>query len=423
MNLDPLTHGLWNTSAAPLQPLPTLTESTTTDVIVVGAGFTGLSTALHLAEHGIKAIVLEAFDVGFGGSGRNVGLVNAGLWLKPSDLRQTLGAPHGDRLLENLGNAPSLVFDLIARYGIECEASRHGTLHCAVGGRGLREIETRHQEWRALHADVELLDAEATRAKVGSSAFTASLLDRRAGTIQPLAYVRGLARAALSLGSRIFTGTAVIGARDSGAAWTLETPQGAISAPWVIVATNVYSTGAWNKVAQEMVRLPYFNFATEPLPAVLLEKILPEGHGLWDSRKMLSSLRRDQAGRLIFGSIGALHAGARVHRDWAIRSLRKLFPDLHDIRFEHEWFGSIGMTRDALPRFHRLARNTYSISGYNGRGIAPGTAFGRELAQLAMGRLAEGQLSLPLTPLVRAPWRRSRERLYEWGAAALHRMR
>lgn len=422
MNLNPLTHGLWETSAAPLEHLPALTESISADVIVVGAGFTGLSTALHLAEHGARAVVLEAAEVGFGGSGRNVGLVNAGLWLKPSDLRRTLGAPHGDRLLENLGNAPSLVFDLIDRYGIECEALRHGTLHCAVGGRGMRDIETRHREWRALHADVELLDAQATARKVGSTAFTASLLDRRAGTIQPLSYTRGLARAALSLGSRIFTATPVTEAKDSGTALTLKTPQGAVSAPWVIVATNVYSTGLWSEVAREMVRLPYFNFATAPLPPDQLANILPERHGIWDSRKMLSSLRRDQAGRLIFGSIGALRAGARTHRDWAARSLRKLFPDLDDVRFEHEWFGSIGMTRDAVPRFHRLARNTYSISGYNGRGIAPGTAFGRELAQLVAGSLREEQLSLPLTPLERARWRRGRERLYEWGAAALHRV-
>ena len=411
-----------NPAAAPLESLPGLTESTTADVIVVGAGFTGLSAALHLQEQGAKTIVLEAAEVGFGGSGRNVGLVNAGLWLKPSDLRRTLGAPYGDRLLENLGNAPSLVFDLIDRYGIECEALRHGTLHCAVGGGGFRDIETRYREWRALRADVELLDAQATAGKVGSTAFTASLLDRRAGTIQPLSYVRGLARAALSLGSRIFTATPVTDAKDSGAAWTLKTPQGTVSAPVVIVATNVYSIGLWNAVALEMVRLPYFNFATAPLRADQLAKILPERQGIWDSRKMLSSLRRDQGGRLIFGSIGALRAGARTHRDWAARSLRKLFPDLEDIRFEHEWFGSIGMTRDAVPRFHRLARNTYSISGYNGRGIAPGTAFGRELAQLVTGRLREAELSLPLTTLQRVPWRRGRERFYERCAAALHRM-
>lgn len=422
LNPDPLTHGLWATSAAPLQPLPTLTESITADVIVIGAGFTGLSAALHLAEQGVRTVVLEATDVGFGGSGRNVGLVNAGLWLKPSDLRRTLGAPHGDRLLENLAAAPSLVFDLIARHGIECEALRHGTLHCAVGSRGQAEIKTRYQEWRALQAEVELLDAEATHSKVGGGEFTASLLDRRAGTIQPLAYVRGLARAALTLGSRIFTATPAIEVQDGGTAWTLKTPQGEASAPWVLVATNAYSSGPWRPVAEELVKLPYFNFATEPLDPEQLARILPESQGIWDSRRMLTSLRRDRAGRLIFGSIGALRAGARVHRDWAQRSLKKLFPELAQIRFEHEWFGSIGMTRDAVPRFHRLARNTYSISGYNGRGIGPGTTFGRELAQLALGRLAESQLSLPITGLARAPWRRGREQLYAWGAAALHRL-
>jgi glycine/D-amino acid oxidase-like deaminating enzyme len=391
------------------------------DVIVVGAGFTGLSAALHLAEYGAKAVVLEAAEVGFGGSGRNVGLVNAGLWIKPSDLRRTLGDPHGDRLLETLGRAPALVFDLIERYGIECEAVRHGTLHCAVGQRGLRDIEQREREWRALDADVELLDAAATEAKVGSCAFLGSLLDRRAGTIQPLSYVRGLARAALARGSRIFTASPVTRVADAGATWTLSTPQGGVRAAQVIVATNAYSNGAWSAVAEEMVRLPYFNFATAPLPEEALRRILPERQGMWDSRTILSSARLDQAGRLIFGSVGALGATTvRFHRDWAQRTLRRLFADLAAIRFEYEWFGSIGMTSDAVPRFHRLARHTYCISGYNGRGIAPGTNFGRELAQLATGRIREDQLSLPLTPLRPAAFRRGRELFYEWSSGAVH---
>jgi glycine/D-amino acid oxidase-like deaminating enzyme len=401
--------------------LPVLTEMLSVDVIVVGAGFTGLSAALHLAEYGAKAVVLEAAEVGFGGSGRNVGLVNAGLWIKPSDLRRTLGAAYGDRLLEALGNAPALVFDLIERYDIECEAVRHGTLHCAVGRRGLRDIEQREQEWRALHADVELLDAAATEAKVGSGAFTGSLLDRRAGTIQPLAYVRGLARAALARGSRIFTASPVTRVADSGTEWILSTPHGAARAPWVIVATNAYSNGAWSALAQEMVRLPYFNFATAPLPGEALRRILPERQGIWDSRAILSSLRLDQAGRLVFGSVGALAApAARFHRDWATRTLRMLFPYLRATRFEHEWFGSIGMTSDAVPRFHRLARRSYCIGGYNGRGIAPGTSFGRELAELVTGRISEEALSLPLTPLRPAPFRRGRELFYEWSSGAVH---
>jgi glycine/D-amino acid oxidase-like deaminating enzyme len=398
-----------------------LTETVSADVIVVGAGFTGLSAALHLAEYGATAVVLEAAEVGFGGSGRNVGLVNAGLWIKPSDLRRTLGATPGDRLLEALGNAPALVFDLIGRYGIDCEAMRHGTLHCAVGQRGLRDIEQREREWRTLHADVEFLDAAATEAKVGSCAFTGSLLDRRAGTIQPLAYVRGLARAALARGSRIFTGSPVTRVADSGAMWTLSTPHGAARAPWVIVATNAYSNGAWRALAQEMVRLPYFNFATAPLPEEARRRILPERQGMWDSRAILSSARLDHAGRLIFGSVGALRAtSARFHRDWATRTLRKWFPYLSAIRFEHEWFGSIGMTSDSVPRFHRLGRHTYTIGGYNGRGIAPGTNFGRELAQLATGGIREEGLSLPITPLQPAPFRRGRELFYEWSSGAVH---
>src|ERR1700690_3448705 len=140
MNEDPRSHGLWEASAAPPPQTLPLAADLSAEVIVVGAGFTGLSAALHLAEAGKGAAVLEAAHVGFGGSGRNVGLVNAGLWAQPSALVAALGERLGARLLDELGAAPSLVYELIAKYRIDCEPVRNGTLHCAVGGRGLADI-------------------------------------------------------------------------------------------------------------------------------------------------------------------------------------------------------------------------------------------------------------------------------------------
>jgi glycine/D-amino acid oxidase-like deaminating enzyme len=149
--------------------------------------------------------------------------------------------------------------------------------------------------------------------------------------------------------------------------------------------------------------------------------ILPERQGLWDTRRILSSLRLDAAGRLIFGSVGALRgAGTHVHRNWGRRALAKLFPALKDVELEHEWYGRIGMTVDALPRFHQLARNTVSMSGYNGRGIAPGTSFGRDLALVVAGRITPADLALPAAAPRQVPLRTVRESFYEYGSQIAH---
>lgn len=421
MQNDPRTHGLWEASAPPPPSTTRLEGDISADIVIIGAGYTGLSAALHLAQDGRRAVVLEEAEIGFGGSGRNVGLVNAGMWVKPSDLYAALGEAMGRRLIDQLSEAPGLVFGLVEKYAMNCQAVHNGTLHCAVGASGLKDIAERARQWEALGAPVELLDANSAQQKIGSRSYRGALLDRRAGTIQPLAYARGLARAALSHGATIHTSSAVTSAEETSGGWRIKTQHGSVTAPQVIVATNAYSQHRWQAVQTELVRLPYFNLATRPLNDSQLASILPERQGLWDTCTVLSSLRMDVAGRMVFGSVGALRGtGLNIHRNWARRALFKLFPQLRDIEFEHEWYGWIGTTNNAAPRFHRLARNIVSISGYNGRGIAPGTWFGRELARLVAGHITEAELALPMTDLASPPFRTARESFYEIGSQVAH---
>jgi glycine/D-amino acid oxidase-like deaminating enzyme len=420
---DPRSHGLWDRTAPPAPETPALAGDLRADVAVVGAGYTGLSAALRLAEAGCRVVVLEGAAVGFGGSGRNVGLVNAGLWLPPEDVAARLGREYGARLLALLGDAPRLVFDLVERHGIECEAERAGTLHCAAGAEGLRGIEARAAQWVARGAPVRLLGAAETAARVGSGAYAGSLFDARAGTVQPLAYARGLARAALAAGARVFAPSPVVGCerRAGGGAWRVAAPGGSVTADWVVVATNAYTSAPWPEVRGELVRLPYFNFATAPLGPDARATVLPGREGAWDTRRVLSSFRTDRAGRLVVGSVGALRGpGAGVHGAWARRTLRRLFPQAGDAPFEAGWYGHIGTTADDLPRFHRLAPNVVGFSGYNGRGIGPGTAFGRVLADHVLGALREADLPLPATDPRPVPFHRAREAAYEAGARLAH---
>ena len=415
------SHGLWELTAPPAPETAELPGPIKVDTAIVGGGYTGLSAALHLAEAGANVALLEAVEIGFGGAGRNVGLVNAGMWVMPDVLADMLGGDYGERLLELLGDAPKLVFDLIERHRIECEVEHAGTLHCAVGLKGLKELEQRAAQWCRRGAPVELLNARDTEAKVGSSAYAGSLWDRRAGTIQPLAYARGLARAALNAGAKIFTRSAVTSAEQIGGQWKLQTARGSVIADRVIVATDAYATGPWSEVKTEQIHLPYFNFATQPLSGNIRASILPERQGAWDTNEVLSSFRFDRAGRLVFGSCGALRGtGAAVHRSWAKRALKKLFPQIGDVRFEAEWYGLIGMTDDHLPRFHRLAENVIGFSGYNGRGIAPGTTFGRLLALHALGQLDEKDLPLPASSPTKPNFRSAKAAIYEVGAQLVH---
>ncbi len=375
---NPRSHGLWELTAAPAPATQPLEARIKANVTVVGGGFTGLSTALHLAEAGAQVAVVEAAEIGFGASGRNVGLVNAGMWVMPEDLKSSLDGDYGERLLNLLGNGPASVWELIEKHRIDCEPVRNGTLHCGVGRQGLAEIEERARQWSARGAPVRLLDANETAARTGTSAYAGSLLDMRAGTIQPLSYVRGLARAALSAGAAIFTGSAVTGVEGSASKWLVRTPRGMIESEWVVVATDAYTNGPWPEIRREQVLLPYFNFATRPLGDNLRKSILPGREGCWDTREVLSSFRFDRGGRLIFGSVGALrNTGYSIHRAWSLRALHKLFPHIGEVEFEAEWYGMIGMTDNHLPKLHVFAPNVIGVSGYNGRGISPGTVFGR----------------------------------------------
>jgi len=421
MQNDPRSHGLWERTAPPGPATQPLAADVKADLAVIGGGYTGLSTALHAARDGMDVVVLEGVEIGFGGSGRNVGLVNAGMWVMPDVVPATLGPGHGERLLALLGDAPQAVFEIVAEYDIDCELETNGTLHCALGAAGLDEIGKRAAQWRMRGANIRLLDAEATASMVGSRAYAGALLDLRAGTIQPLAYARGLAHAALRHGARIHTASPVTRTEQAGAGWRVVTAGGSVTAEWVVVATDAYGQGPWPEIRAEQVHLPYFNFATVPLGAALRRTILPERQGAWDTREILSSFRFDRAGRLVFGSVGALRGtGAPIHRAWARRALARIFPQIGDVAFEAEWYGQIGMTDNNLPRFHKLAPNVIAFSGYNGRGIAPGTVFGRLLAAHVAGRVDEAELPLPVTQPVDARLRRLKEAYYEFGAQVAH---
>lgn len=395
---------LWNASAEEPEQTDAFVADSHVDVLIVGGGFTGLSTALHCAEKDLSATVIEAEQVGFGGSGRNCGLVNAALWLPPQKVREQLGNVYGPRFISEFGKGPEYVFSLIEKHQIRCEATRTGTLHAAHAPSGFKELQGRLAEWQRLGEPVELLDRDEASRLIGTDVFHGALLDNRAGTINPMGYCRGLARAARGAGAQVTVGNRVTALRKEHSRWVAETTLGSMSANAVVLGTNAYTDALWPELRRNFTIINYFQLASSPLGEEAAH-ILPGKQGVWDTGRIMFNVRRDAFNRLLIGSMGTIvgSTNSGLSKRWAQKQAKRLFPTLGELTFEEAWDGQIAMTPDHLPRIHVLDNNVFTAIGYNGRGITTGTVFGKAMADILTGtNLADLPLPVSETSVVKS---------------------
>lgn len=418
--MDQTTSNLWQASCREDFSSAPVDGTARADLVVVGGGYTGLSAALTAAEAGLSVVLLEGERIGHGGSGRNVGLCNAGLWLPPEEINARLGEQVGGRLSAMLGHAPDLVYGLIDKHGIACEPVRKGTLHCAHSKAGMRDLEERYRQLTAIGAPVELLRADEARARVGSHKVHGALFDPRAGTIQPLAYAKGLARAAVAAGVQVFEETPALSIGYESDLWEVATPDGKVLAKSLVQATNAYGhSDSWVR-RPRMVAVNYFQAATVPLSDVQRAEILPGLEGCWDTAQVMSSWRLDQAGRLVIGGMGQLdHVASRVHANWVRRKMERMFPALKGVGFDFLWHGRIGLSKEYLPGIQRIGPSGLNCYGFSGRGIGPGTVFGQAMAQAIVAD-SRDPLPVDLVEEQSFPWRRAKTVFYEAGATLTH---
>jgi len=405
---------LWSATAAPLTPFPALREAVQAQVAVIGAGYTGLSAALYLGEAGRDVVVLDAMDVGDGASGRNGGQVIPGLKYDPDTLEDMYGGDQGAKLVATVAAGPDLVFELIRKHDIGCEAVRSGWLQLATSESALAPIGMRARQWRARGAAVEMLGRADVARLTGSQRYYGGLIDRRGGTVQPLAYARGLARAAQRAGVRVFTHSAATHLERSAGEWRLRTRDGSVTCRQVVFATNAYSDKFVEPLQRTVVAVPSMQVATAPLPTELRRSILPEGQSVSDTWRLLRYFRLDGQGHLIMGSRGVfgdvpLVRAARLH----YRAVQEIYPQLAGISFQYHWAGFVAMTPDHLPHLHEVAPGIVAGLGYNGRGVAMATMMGTLLARRLLGEGAE-DLGFPVTAV--RPMRL--HRFSRFGAAA-----
>lgn len=410
-NTLPPAASLWAHTAEPARELPSLSGDVQADVVIVGAGYTGLSAAHHIAKSGLRPIVLEANQPGWGASGRNGGVVTAKFRLSFRDIDNAHGRSMAKRMYEIAHESVDIVEELVSEFGISAArlirsgqvraAHNHTTLQAA-----LDEAEWMKREMG--DAEVRLLDANQVHDETGSSAFVGGVLNPTSGGIHPLNYLRGLVEGLSRRGVAIFQNTPVLKLRRESGIIVAETPFGAVQARQAIIATNSYSdlTPATRHMQRTLIAFRSAIIATEVLPRNFAGRLMPTGRTYTETKRMMRWFRMVD-NRVVFGGRGAF---GKQDSDAAFGALRKamigIFPELDDVPLVFKWSGLVAMTLDSVPHIGRLDDRTLFSMGYNGAGVAMSSLMGRYLAALIrgeqpdLGLLDAGRLkTIPLYPL------------------------
>jgi len=398
----PLAPSLWAATAVPAPATTPLDSNAQADVIVIGAGYCGLSTALHLAERGVRVLLLEARQVGFGASGRNGGQVIAGLKHDPGELLRMFGAEPGQRLIDFANGTADAVFGLIDKHGMDVPRVRQGWIQGAHTPAAVQLAERRARDWQAQGVAARPLDRNETARLLGTDKYFGGWLDPRGGGVQPLSYARELARAAQAAGAVIHTDTPVTQLARANGKWQAWTSRGLrVTAERVVLCTNGYTGDLWPGLRKTIIDANSFQVATEPLPDAVRKTILPEGHVSSDARNLLLYYRLDHMGRLLMGGRGSFREpDAGQPGDWSHLEhiVAKLFPQAAGVPIAYRWCGHVAITRDYLPHLHEPAPGLLIDIGCQGRGVGLQTRMGQALAQY-LGTGDAKALPVPLSDL------------------------
>lgn len=358
----------------------------TADICVVGAGYSGMSTAIHLAEQGLKVVVVEAAEVGWGASGRNGGQVVNGL----NASLATIGKRYGDKTANFVGSlvqeGAGIIYDWVARYGIDCDL-RRGNIYAAYTEQHMRELEAKKALWKS-HGmdDHELLDGEAIRKHIGSDVYVGGMIDHSGGHMHPLNLVLGEASALERLGGVIYEHSPVTRVSQSPDNAVVETAGGRVTAKTAVVCGNAYLGNVVPELTSRVMPVSTQMMATAPLGKERAEALLPTGMCVEDVRYILDYFRVSADYRLIFG--GGVVYGGTDPSDVVAKlrpNMEKVFPQLTGERIDFAWSGNFALSFSRVPQMGRLGDRIYFAHGYSGHGVTGSHLFGRILSEAIQG--------------------------------------
>ncbi|WP_137152654.1 FAD-binding oxidoreductase [Devosia sp. FKR38] len=381
-------------------PVP-LMGDVSADVCVVGAGYSGLSAALHLAEKGFKVVIVEAAEVGWGASGRNGGQVVNGLNASLETIERRYGTSTANFVGGLVQEGAGIIYDWVARYGIDCDLKR-GNIYAAYTAQHMRGLEDKQALWRR-HGmdDHEILDQEGIRRHIGSTAYVGGMIDHSGGHMHPLNLALGEAKAFESLGGVIHERSPVTKVEQDGAGARVITAQGRVTAKAVLVCGNAYLGNVVPELTARVMPVSTQMMATAPLGKERAEALLPSGMCVEDVRYILDYFRLSADHRLIFG--GGVVYGGTDPADVVAKlrpNLDKVFPQLKDVTIDYAWSGNFALSFSRVPQLGRLGERVYFAHGYSGHGITGSHLFGRILGEAVRGDLTRFDTfaSLPWIP-------------------------
>ncbi|CAH1663749.1 FAD-binding oxidoreductase [Hyphomicrobiales bacterium] len=381
---------LWRETGTPAAVPKPLTHDVSADVAIIGAGYTGLSAALRAIETGLKPVLVEASEVGFGASGRNGGVVSTKYRVSLSDMAKHHSVETAKRMSRLGHDAMDCVERYVEEFGIESAGfAKTGNLRCAHNAHALEALAEEAKTVRDTFGDnsLKVMGAEETAAETGSLGFTGGVLNTHAGIIHPLNYARGLAEAVVKGGGEIFERSMVEQVKQASSGVELVTSQGSVRAERLIVATNGYSdlSPATSIVRKAVIPFRSAMVATKPLPPETFATLVPKGRSYSETRRMMRWFRRIDE-RLLFGGRGAFGKTDSSSAFAALEmAMKGLFPQLSDVAITHRWSGLVAMTMDSLPQIGLANERTAFSVGYNGTGIAMASLLGRHALDLVIG--------------------------------------
>jgi gamma-glutamylputrescine oxidase len=371
------------------------------DVCVVGGGFTGMSTAYHLAGRGYDVILLEAQRVGFGASGRNGGQVSMGQRREQDELEAKLGDAHARQLWDIGAQAVDLVRALCAKDEVETDFC-DGIIDTAHRKRDVPAYHhyADHLAQKYNYDKIRTVSAEECRHLVNSPAYHGGTLDMGSGHVNPLALILGLTRLAVKAGVRVCEQSKVTEINKGDPA-TLHTDQAQITANHVVLACNGYLGNLEPRTAQRVMPINNYIVATAPMEPEGQEEIIRHNHAVADGKFVVNYFRFSDDHRLLFG--GTESYGYRFPKDIAAnvrKPLAEIFPQLKNVKITHSWGGTLAITMNRLPHFERIGGNILTMSGFSGSGVALGTLSGQLAAEAIAGQAERFDVmaSLPTIP-------------------------
>ncbi len=382
----PYPQSYYAASANPVPARPELAGEVETDVCVVGAGYTGLSTALFLLENGFNVTMVEAAKVGFGASGRNGGQIVNSYSRDIDVIERTVGPKQAQLLGQMAFEGGRIIRERIAKYGIQCDL-KNGGVFAAITNKQMGHLEAQKKLWeRYGHTQLELMDAKRIREVVATENYIGGMLDMSGGHIHPLNLALGEAAAVESLGGRIYEQSPAIRI-ERGANPVVHTPQGRVKAKFVVVAGNAYLGNLIPELSAKSMPCGTQVLTTEPLSAEVAKSLLPQDYCVEDCNYLLDYFRLSGDNRLIFG--GGVVYGARdpANIEAIIRpKLIKTFPQLKNVKIDYAWTGNFLLTLSRLPQVGRLGDNIYYSQGCSGHGVTYTHLAGKVLAEALRGQ-------------------------------------